>query len=158
VAEYEALILGLNTLKYLGEKRIVVHGDSELVINQIKGVYQTKHPRMREYINVVLDLLEYFTEYDVSLIPRGQNMIADALATSANIFKIPIHPNKKYEVEVRHRPTVPDNVKYWQVFEDDQQSSGFSNYQKNLQIPILMRKIFLIRIQKKVCFQIQMII
>jgi len=37
--EYEALILGLRVLKELGEKRIVVHGDFELVINQVKGIY-----------------------------------------------------------------------------------------------------------------------
>jgi hypothetical protein len=80
---------------------------------------------MREYMNEILYLLEYFTKYDLSLITRGHNIIADALATPASIFKIPIHPNKKYEVEVRHRPVVPDNVKYWQVFEDDQQFIRF---------------------------------
>jgi ribonuclease HI len=36
MAEYEALILGLKVLKELGAKRISVHGDSELVINQVK--------------------------------------------------------------------------------------------------------------------------
>jgi hypothetical protein len=39
IAEYEALILGLRTLKELGAKRIVVHGDCDLIINQIKGIY-----------------------------------------------------------------------------------------------------------------------
>jgi hypothetical protein len=39
MAEYEALILGLKTLKELGARRIIVHGDSELVINQVKGIY-----------------------------------------------------------------------------------------------------------------------
>ena len=37
IAEYEALLLGLNLLKKIGAKRIVVHGDSELVIKQING-------------------------------------------------------------------------------------------------------------------------
>jgi ribonuclease HI len=37
--EYEALILGLNTLKELGARRIVVHGDFELVINKVRGIY-----------------------------------------------------------------------------------------------------------------------
>jgi ribonuclease HI len=46
MVEYEALILGLKVLKELGAKRIVVHGDSELIINQIKGIYQAKHPRL----------------------------------------------------------------------------------------------------------------
>ena len=39
VVEYEALILGLNALKELKAKRIVVHGDSELIINKVKGIY-----------------------------------------------------------------------------------------------------------------------
>jgi len=42
------------------------------------------------------------------------------LATLASIFKIPIFPNKKYEIEVKHRPTVPDNIKHWKVFDDDE--------------------------------------
>jgi hypothetical protein len=123
--EYEALILGLKVLKELGTKRIAVHGDSELVINQVKGIYQSKHPRLRAYRNLVLDLLEEFSEYDLSAIPREKNQIVDALATSASVFKIPIFPNKKYEIEVKHRPTVPDNIKYWQVFEDDKQVERF---------------------------------
>jgi ribonuclease HI len=103
MAEYEALILGLRTLKELGAKRIAVHGDSELIINQVKGIYQSKHPRLRAYRNLVLDLLEEFSEYNLSVIPRGKNQIVDALATSASVFKIPIFPNRKYEIEVKHR-------------------------------------------------------
>ena len=63
--EYEALILGLKVLNELGTKRIAVDGDSELVINQVKGIYQSKHPRMRAYMNLVLDLLEEFSEYNL---------------------------------------------------------------------------------------------
>ena len=51
MAEYEALILGLRTLKELGAKRIVVHKDSGLIINQVKGIYQSKHPILRAYRN-----------------------------------------------------------------------------------------------------------
>jgi hypothetical protein len=111
--------LGLNTLKELGEERIIVHEDSELIINQVKGIYQSKNPRLRECINIVLDLLESFTKYNLSVIPRGQNLIVDALATSTSIFKIPIFPNRKYEIEIKHTPIVPDNIKYLHIFEDD---------------------------------------
>jgi ribonuclease HI len=72
MAEYEALILGLKVLKELGAKRIEVHGDSELVINQVKGIYQSKHPRLRAYRNLVLDLLEEFLEYNLSDYPEGE--------------------------------------------------------------------------------------
>jgi ribonuclease HI len=60
MAEYEALVLGLKTLKEMGARRLVVHGDSELIINQVKGIYQAKHPILRAYRNIVLDLLGEF--------------------------------------------------------------------------------------------------
>jgi len=55
----------------------------------------------------------------LSLIPRGKNILADDLATLASTCKIPFHPNRKYDVEVKHRPAVPDNVRFWQVFGSD---------------------------------------
>ena len=69
-AKYEALLLGCNMLRDKEVKRIYVQGDSKLVINQVKGTYQAKHPRMRAYRNVVLDFLENFPEFFFSLIPR----------------------------------------------------------------------------------------
>jgi hypothetical protein len=57
-----------------------------------------------------LDLLEEFSKYDLSAISREKNQITDALATSASIFKIPIFPNKRYEIEVKHRLAVPNNI------------------------------------------------
>jgi hypothetical protein len=125
MVEYEALILGLRTLKELGAMRITVHGDTELIINQVKGIYQSKHSRLRASRNLVLDLLEEFSEYNFSVIPRGKNQIADALATLSSMFKIPIFPNRKYEIEFKHRTTVPNNIKYWQMFEDEKQVERF---------------------------------
>jgi ribonuclease HI len=58
VVEYEALILGLKMIKELKIKKVSIYGDSELVINKVKGVYQAKHPKMRAYRNVVLNLLQ----------------------------------------------------------------------------------------------------
>ena len=58
--EYEALILGLNILKDLGAKRIAVYGNSELIVNQLNGTYQTKHPKMRSYRNEVWHLFVKF--------------------------------------------------------------------------------------------------
>ena len=36
-----------------------------------------------------------------------------------------MHPNGKYEVKVRHRPSVLENVKSWKIFEDDKQIQNF---------------------------------
>jgi ribonuclease HI len=125
IAEYEALMLGLKLLKKVGAKQIMVRGDSELIIKQIKGEYAAKHPRLRAYRNVVLDSLQCFTEIDLQVMPRGQNILADGLATSTTTCKIPFHPTRKYTVEVKCRPTIPDNIRYWQVFGNDDQIEDF---------------------------------
>ena len=125
VAKYEALILGLKMIRELKIKKVGIYGDSKLVINQVKGIYHAKHPRMRAYRNVVLYLLQDILKYQFVIVPREQNVIADAVAVSASFFKIPIYPNKKHEIQVKHRPPGPDNLKYWKFFEDDQQVNIF---------------------------------
>jgi len=40
-------------------------------------------------------------------------------------FKTPMVPKLKYEVEIRYKLIFPDNVKDWQVFENDQQIKKF---------------------------------
>jgi len=118
------LILGLQLLKKLDAKRISIQGDVELIIKQIKGEFSTKHPRFRACINAMLDFLESFVEYDLSAIPRNQNILANSLAFSTSSCKMP-YPNQQYTVEMKHRPTVPDNMKYWKVFGNDKQIESF---------------------------------
>ena len=120
VDDYEALLLGLHALKDLGAQRIQVLGDSELVINQVNDSYQTKHPRMRAYRNEVWDMFgNYFTEHKIKLIPRYENIVADSLAVATQKFKTPTVVQRKYKVDIVNIPSIPDNSKYWQVFEDD---------------------------------------
>jgi ribonuclease HI len=125
IAEYEALMLGLKLLKRVGAKQIMVRGDSELIIKQIKGEYASKHPHLRAYRNVVLDALRCFTEVDLQVMPRGQNILADRLATSVATCKIPFCSTHPYTVEAKCRPIVPDNIRYWQVFGNDDQIKDF---------------------------------
>jgi hypothetical protein len=53
------------------------------------------------------------------------NQQADSLALAASNFKIAILPNLVFEVEVRHKPSIPGNIKNWQVFKDDQEIKIF---------------------------------
>ena len=68
--EYEALMLAIQILKGFHVKRVLIHGDSELVIKQLQGEYQAQHPRMRSYRNAIQDLVEGFDRCEFSLIPR----------------------------------------------------------------------------------------
>jgi ribonuclease HI len=51
-------MLILKLLKKVGAKQIMVRGDSELIIKQIKSEYEAKHPILRAYRNVALDALQ----------------------------------------------------------------------------------------------------
>jgi hypothetical protein len=43
----------------------------------------------------------------------------DSLVVSRSDSRVPLPPKLKYDVEVKYRPFIPDNVKHWKVFEDD---------------------------------------
>ena len=59
------------------------------------------------------------------MIPRDENMVADSLATVAGKFEAPAAWKKKYKVEIVNRPSIPNNTKHWQVFEDYMQIKIF---------------------------------
>jgi hypothetical protein len=125
IAEYEALMLDLKLLKRVGAKQIMVRGDSELIIKQIKGEYVVKHPCLRAYRNFVLDALRCFTKVDLQVMPRGHNILVNGLAMSAATCKIPFLSTHPYMIEVKCRPTILDNIRYWQVFGNDDQIEDF---------------------------------
>ena len=96
-AEYEAMILAILVFKGIQVKRVVLHGDSEMIIKQMTGEYQARHPWMKIYWNDALYLIEWFEECNFNFIPILQNCIADSLATSTVNFKVPMHHGRKYE-------------------------------------------------------------
>ena len=60
----------------------------------------------------------FFTEYKVRVIPKKENQVVDSLATTAGNFKVPIYSKKKYKIEIVNVSSIPDNSRYWKVFED----------------------------------------
>jgi ribonuclease HI len=126
IAEYEALILGLRAAKDMKIEGLTVFGDVELIVQQVRNIYQTKHARLKAYRNEVWDLVDnFFSAFNISFIPRSVNSLVDSLVVSASSFKAPLPPKLKYDVEVKYRPAIPDNVKYWKVFEDDDELKRF---------------------------------
>jgi ribonuclease HI len=126
VAEYEALVLGLRVAKDMGIEELLVFGDVELIVHQIKNLYQIKHPRLRSYRNEVWDLVDsFFPSFNISFIPREENTMVDSLVVSTRNFRIPLPPKLNYDVEFKYKPSIPDNVKYWKVFKDDLELKKF---------------------------------
>jgi hypothetical protein len=75
----------------LGAKRIIIRGDSELVIKQMKGEYKVRHPDMKPLYAQAQDLLAQFDEAKIEHNLRGKNALADKLANLAMDRKSDIH-------------------------------------------------------------------
>jgi hypothetical protein len=64
-------------------------------------------------------------DFNISFSLREENTVADALPVSTSNFKAPLPPKIKYDVGVKYRPCIPNNVKNWKVFEDDPEINRF---------------------------------
>ncbi len=83
VAEYRALLLGLDRARALGADEVEVVGDSELVAKQVQGVYKVKHPAMRPLHAEATARLSGFGAWTIRTVPRAENAHADALVNQA---------------------------------------------------------------------------
>ncbi len=82
-AEYEALVQALAVAADYDFDEVVVRGDSELVVKQVRGEYDTNDPDLREYRVQARELLAGFSEWSISHVPRDINDRADQLANDA---------------------------------------------------------------------------
>lgn len=83
VAEYRALLLGLERARELGVTDVEVIGDSELIAKQVQGLYKVKHPSMRPLYLEAMDAFRAFEKWSIRTVPRAQNADADALVNQA---------------------------------------------------------------------------
>jgi ribonuclease HI len=83
VAEYRALLLGLERAQALGATEVEVINDSELIAKQVQGLYKVKHPAMRPLHLDAMKALRQFERWSIRSVPRAQNAHADALVNAA---------------------------------------------------------------------------
>ncbi len=82
-AEYEALIRALEVATDYSFDEVDIRGDSELIVKQVRGEYDTNNPELREYRVQVRELLTAFDDWSLSHVPREINERADELANEA---------------------------------------------------------------------------
>ena len=87
-AEYEAILKGLQLLHEVKAEAIEVFGDSQLVINQLIGLYECKDDILRGYYDECQRLLKEFPHISLQHIPRAQNQEANRLAQSASGYRV----------------------------------------------------------------------
>jgi ribonuclease HI len=83
VAEYRALLKGLERAAALGASEIELVNDSELVARQITGAYKVKHPALKPLYAEAVAALRQFERSRIRSVPRAQNARADELVNLA---------------------------------------------------------------------------
>ncbi|XP_077222096.1 uncharacterized protein LOC143855935 [Tasmannia lanceolata] len=83
-AEYEAFLAGLSLAMELGAGKLKVYSDSQLVVNQVNGIYEAKGPRMKRYLQKVKEKLQRMREVEILQVPRDMNNQVDALSKIAS--------------------------------------------------------------------------
>lgn len=83
VAEYSALLHGLELLEKYQPETVYIFADSELVVRQIQGKYQVKNANMQQLYGKVMNRLQHIPVWTIEHIPRDRNSRADHLSKQA---------------------------------------------------------------------------
>lgn len=83
VAEYRALLLGIEMAAELGASELELVGDSELIVRQVEGRYKVKDARLRALHGQVKAALAPFESWSIRHVRREQNADADRLVNAA---------------------------------------------------------------------------
>ena len=82
VAEYKALLLGIELARKLGAAEVELVGDSELIVRQVKGEYRVKKADLQQLHDQVRAALEDFDRWSIRHVRRTENAAADALVNA----------------------------------------------------------------------------
>ena len=83
VAEYRALVAGLEAAREFPARRVRVRADSQLLVRQLEGRYRVKQAHLRPYYERARELLSEYEDVELTHVPREQNTEADALVNAA---------------------------------------------------------------------------
>jgi ribonuclease HI len=105
VAEYYALIAALDYAAANGIKRLRVQSDSQLIVNQMKGLYKVKHPDLRPLHERAKKMAAGLEAFAIQYVPREQNREADAAANVALDNTSGVRPSFASEHDTAQKPS-----------------------------------------------------
>ena len=89
VAEYNALLIGLQLAHGMGVRYLEAYGNSKLIISQVKGEYEVRHEDLVPYYHTAIELANLFEGFYIGHVFQSQNTKADALAALATTLALP---------------------------------------------------------------------
>jgi len=109
VAEYNALLIGLQLAHEMEVHYLKAYGDSDLIVNQVKGEYEVRHEDLVPYYHAVIKMANSFDGFYICHVSPFQNTKADTLAALAAILALPIDTTYHFTVATR-RLVCPKHV------------------------------------------------
>ena len=105
---------------------MVVLGDSEIIVRQVRNTIHCIVGHLRNYQEELWNILLSFESFNISSIPHYLNQEADLLANVASrlILSEGMFADS-FSVELLFRPSIPNNIANWRVFDNDQQLIDF---------------------------------
>ena len=86
--EYEAIIAGIDLAISISLEKIIIRSDSQLVVGEVNGEYETRDQRMTKYVSLVNLRIGSFIAWRLEHVPRDSNKKTDALAVMATSLPI----------------------------------------------------------------------
>jgi ribonuclease HI len=83
VAEYRALLLGIELAKELEADEVEFVGDSLLIVEQVRGKWKVKQDHLRPLHTKVKDMLRELPSWSIRHVKRDENTRADELLNDA---------------------------------------------------------------------------
>ena len=116
VAEYGGLIAGLQAALTLDPAEVEVRMDSKLVVEQMSGRWQVKHPSMKPLAREAAELIAQLPKVRFSWIPRERNRHADRLANEAMdaAGRGEVWTQDTADVFLEQTATLPNRLSGWQ--------------------------------------------
>jgi hypothetical protein len=88
-------------------------------------------------------LIEHFEAFNITTIPREKNIIVDSLATFASILSpLEDYEASQFTLDLLYKPSMPNNISNWKVFEGDEQIINFLTNQDNFKDLAIEDKVF----------------
>jgi ribonuclease HI len=84
MVKYEALLFGLSTTLSLGGQQLLVKGDSQLIVKQVKGDCSCNDPQLAAYLLHACKLGKDFEVLHQQHIPHAENAVVDDLSAKAS--------------------------------------------------------------------------
>jgi hypothetical protein len=115
-------------------RNLMVFGDSKIVARQVRNSIHCLSPHLRSYQTEVWILIHNFLAFNINSIPRLSNYEANLLANvGSKLFPVEGISSNSFSIELLFKPSIPDNITNWIVFDDDQQIINFLHMEDTFQ-------------------------